>query len=64
MGAGGLLELMRAAPEEWAAAGANRRIHFEIYDEGHWARIEMTAGEDGALTPRFKLEAFRRACGG
>ena len=40
-----------------------RRVYFEVYGDGHWARIEEKVSEEsGEWEPSVKLEATQRTC--
>lgn len=40
-----------------------RRVHFEIYGPGHWARLDYRKSEKtGEWEPKYKLEAFLVPC--
>lgn len=48
---------------DWVPPKPGRRVYFEIYGPGHWARLDYRRAEDGGdWAPRYKLEAFRVTC--
>jgi len=57
-GEDGVLRMWQVYPEP----ATERFIYFEIYDEGHWARIDGQVLEDGTHLPQFKLEAHEVPC--
>lgn len=59
-GEDGVLRMWQVTPEP----ASERRIWFEVYGDGHWARIDGPVDEDGNFTPQYKLEAFAVPCEG
>lgn len=58
VGADGVLRMWQVYPEP----ASERRIYFEVYGPGHWARIDGPVDEEGTFTPQYKLEAFEQVC--
>jgi hypothetical protein len=56
----GVLRMWQVYPEP----ASERRIWFEVYGDGHWARIDGPVDEEGNFTPQYKLEAFEVPCEG
>jgi len=57
-GEDGVLRMWQVYPEPTT----ERQIHFEIYGDDHWARIDGGVDENGNFTPQLKLEAFAVPC--
>ena len=48
---------------DWVPPKPDRKIWFEVYGPGHWARLDHRKNEKtGKFEPKYKLEAFRVPC--
>lgn len=59
-GEDGVLRMWRTYPEQTQ----ERFTYFEIYDEGHWARIDGQVLEDGTHQNQIRLDAYEVPCEG